>query len=270
MLEQPEVSEPGRAVKDALGSMTGLSSVGMTMPFGITTEELEAFATSPLNGLFSANTIEPTGPIWQDNCPLPSGSQVLRQNPLLNAGADNSLTFLDRFTSKTGLVLTFDCGTQEQREQVASALELETFTPSEQSTVSTQSSLSALQLDIIPPPLLENISDPSTGDCIPLDWLSDPLSLKTHEILLLIEEVVTIKPRNSSVTLDWSSALKNACLQFFSPSNLRRLLGLFWAIWHPNVNFVHRPTFDPLAAKPALLASMALIGTLPLLSPIFI
>jgi hypothetical protein len=84
--------------------------------------------------------------------------------------------------------------------------------------------------------------------------------LKTHEILLLIEEVVMVKPRNSSVTLDWSPALKDACLHFFSPPNLRRFLGFYWAIWHPNVNFVHRPTFDPLAAKPTVLAAMALIG----------
>lgn len=259
-LGKSEIDGPSRAARDPFGSTAGLSSLGMTMPFGITTEELEAFATSPLNDLFTATSVEPAGSVWQENCALASGSQVLRENQLLDTSTNHSLHFLDRFTSKTGLVLTFDCGTQEQREQVASALESETFTPTQQSTISTQSSLSGMQLDIVSPPLLENISDSSTEDCIPLNWLSDPLSLKTHEILLLIEEVVTVKPRNSAVTLDWSSALKNACLQFFSPSNLRRLLGMFWAIWHPNVNFVHRPTFDPVSAKPALLAAMALIG----------
>lgn len=240
---------------------TGLPSLSMNMPFGITTEELEAFATSTLNGLFPANGIEGTNPFWQNNCTPAPGGRVLREDPLLDTGANHSLHFLDRFTSKTGLVLTFDCGTQEQREQVASALESDAFDPTPSSSVSNQSSsLPGMQLDIISPPLLDNISDIATEDCIPHNWLRDPLSLKTHEILLLIEEVVTVKPRNSPVTLDWSSALKNACLQFFSPSNLRRLLGLFWAIWHPNVNFVHRPTFDPVSAKPALLASMALIG----------
>lgn len=260
-VEQAELVGPSGVSREAVGSTAVLPSLSMTMPFGITTDELEAFATSPLNGLFPANTIEATGSIWQDNCNLASGGQFLRDNPLLDTGANHSLHFLDRFTSKTGLVLTFDCGTQEQREQVASALESEAFDPTPQSSISTQSSsLSGMQLDITSPPLLDNISDIATDDCIPHNWLSDPLSLKTHEILLLIEEVVTIKPRNSAVTLDWSSALKNACLQFFSPSNLRRLLGLFWAIWHPNVNFVHRPTFDPVSAKPALLAAMALIG----------
>lgn len=259
-VEHTELVGPSRGARDAFGSIAGLSSFNMTMPFGITTADLEAFATSPSSGPFSATTIEPSGSTWQDNCALTSGSQVLRGNPLLDTGTHHSLHFLDRFTSKTGLVLTFDCGTQEQREQVASALESETFTPTQQPVMTSQSSMSGLQLDIVSPPLLENISDSGTEDCIPLNWLNDPLSLKTHEILLLIEEVVRVKPRNSAVTLDWSSALKNACLQFFSPANLRRLLGMFWAIWHPNVNFVHRPSFDPVSAKPALLAAMALIG----------
>lgn len=258
-VEQAEIVGSSGASRETWTA--GLPSLSMTMPFGITTEELEALATSPLNGLFPANAIEGTNSIWPDNCSLASGGLVLRENPLLDPGANHSLHFLDRFTSKTGLVLTFDCGTQEQREQVASALETEAFDPTPPSSMSNQSSsLSGMQLDIISPQLLDNISDIATDDCIPHNWLNDPLSLKTHEILLLIEEVVTIKPRNSAVTLDWSSALKNACLQFFSPSNLRRLLGLFWAIWHPNVNFIHRPTFDPVSAKPALLAAMALIG----------
>lgn len=93
-----------------------------------------------------------------------------------------------------------------------------------------------------------------------LNWLDDPLSLKTHQILLLVKDVVTIKPRNSAVTLDWSPSLQQACLRFFSPTNLRKFLGLYWAIWHPNVNFVHRPSFDPASTKPAALATMALLG----------
>jgi len=42
--------------------------------------------------------------------------------------------------------------------------------------------------------------------------------------------------------------------------NLQKYLELYWAIWHPNVNFVHRPTFNPIVCKSILLASMALIG----------
>jgi hypothetical protein len=42
--------------------------------------------------------------------------------------------------------------------------------------------------------------------------------------------------------------------------NLQKYLELYWAIWHPNVYFVHRPTFNPMLCKSILLASMALIG----------
>lgn len=218
------------------------------------------FATSPFDNLFSRPSFESTDPAWQDYLLLASESQVLRDNPLLDAGRSQSLRFLDRFTSNTGLLSSFDCGTQEQRESVASQLEVESRQEIGQSYTPGNSTTLGLQPGVNSPPLLDNLSDASSVDCIPLNWLCDPLSLKTHEILLLIEEVVTIKPRNSAVTLDWSSALKNACLQFFSPANLRRFLGFYWAIWHPNVNFIHRPSFDPISAKPALVAAMATIG----------
>lgn len=225
-----------------------------------TQQNTGVFATSPLDNLFCRPFLESASLTWQDYLLLASESQVLRDNPLLDTGRSQSLRFLDRFTSNTGLVRSFDCGTQEQRDHVAAQLEVEGHQEIGQSYTSSNSISLGLQAVVESPPLLDNLSDASTVDCIPINWLCDPLSLKTHEILLLIEEVVTIKPRNSSVTLDWSSALKNACLQFFSPANLRRFLGFYWAIWHPNVNFIHRPSFDPISAKPALVAAMATIG----------
>jgi hypothetical protein len=161
-------------------------------------------------------------------------------------------------------MMSFDCGTHEQRERVADSLE--------QQLVSQLSQANTLNFDILSDfgsvipssSILEDSCNESFKDDFPLSWLNDPLSLKTHEILLSVEEVVKIKPRNSSVTLDWSPELKDACLKFFSPPSLRRFLGFYWAIWHPNVNFVHRPTFDPLTARPTVLAAMALIGMLHL------
>lgn len=226
------------------------------MPFGMSGQGLGAFGAFPLGSLFRQSTFECSSPSWHEYIQLTSDAQSVGQASCLY-----SLPFLDRFTSNTGLVLSFDCGTQEQREQIASTIELENFDILQQT--SNISSHRDLESAIVSPPLLQvldNISDANTVGSIPQNWLSDPLSLKTHEILLLVEEVVTVKPRNSSVTLDWSAALKNACLRFFSPANLRRYLGLYWAIWHPNVNFVHRPTFDAVSAKPALLAAMALMG----------
>ena len=130
--------------------------------------------------------------------------------------------FLDNFTRRSGLVDSFDCGTYDQRVHVVARF-LETDIP-----------------------------------CDAL--LPDPLAIKTHQILLNIKEVVTVKPRNSVVELEWSTVLEQACMQFFSPRNLRKFLALYWQIWHPNVNFVHRSTFEPVKAKSILVAAMALIG----------
>ncbi|KAJ5308385.1 hypothetical protein N7476_009041 [Penicillium atrosanguineum] len=260
LLSSENIETPGRngpldPIQPARGTNQneGATSAGMTLPFGITSEDLQAFATNSLEDILSPSGLGQTAPSWLELFGPPS-DRILCED-LSTTHGHHSLYFLDRFTSNTGLVASFECGTQDQREQVASALELEAL----HTNIPEHLISSGLPLDMVPP-LVENISDFSTDSCLPLNWLGDPLSLKTHEILLLIEEVVTIKPRNSAVTLDWSAALKNSCLQFFSPRNLRRLLGLYWAIWHPNVNFVHRPTFDPISAKPALLAAMALMG----------
>jgi hypothetical protein len=226
------------------------------MPWGLTMEDLQNLGTSPVNTFFDPASIQYPSAGWPDFSALAPEPHATFEPPVAHNTPRKSLHFLDKFTSHTGLVSSFDCGTLEQREQVAASLDRQISSQLQQRIMA----MPALGMDMQSPLLLESLSDSSSTSDIPLDWFNDPLSLKTHEILLLIEEVVTIKPRNSAVTLDWSSALKDACLQFFSPSNIRRFLALYWAIWHPNVNFVHRPTFDLLAAKPTLLAAMALIG----------
>ncbi|KAK4869941.1 hypothetical protein LT330_005665 [Penicillium expansum] len=226
------------------------------MPWGFTVEDLQNFGTSPIDTSFDPASMQYTSPTWPDFSALASECPATFETPVSSDSPQKSLHFLDKFTSNTGLVSSFDCGTHEQREQVAASLDQQILSQLQQRIMS----LPALGMDVQSSLILENNSDTSSASELSLDWFSDPLSLKTHEILLLVEEVVTIKPRNSSVTLDWSSALRDACLQFFSASNIRRFLGFYWAIWHPNVNFVHRPTFDMLAAKPTLLAAMALIG----------
>jgi hypothetical protein len=153
--------------------------------------------------------------------------------------------FLDNFTKKSGLVESFDCGTFEQRVQVVSS-----FLETEGHTVKTTDFNSTLA----------NFDSAMHHPQIPIADLPDPLIIQTHQILLDVKEVVTVKPRNSVVSLEWSSILEQTCMQFFSPRNLRRFLELFWQIWHPNVNFVHRPTFEPANSKSILVAAMALIG----------
>lgn len=161
-----------------------------------------------------------------------------------------SFPFLDGFTSRTGFVSSFDCGSSIQRQEVLAAalLSLAKGEPAISQSV---------------PERLASGTGHSKDATIPLlhySRLYDPLSLKTHEIILLVKEVITVKPRNSAVTTTWSPSLEEKCSVFFSSTNLRRFLELYWAIWHPNVNFVHRPTFNPAGCKSILLASMALIG----------
>lgn len=131
------------------------------------------------------------------------------------------LGFLENITRSPGLVSSFDCGTEEQR-----SMALLTF-----------------RARFIPQPSPD-----------------DSLSMKSYEIVALVREVVSVKPRNSPVSLTWSSQLENMCIRFFSPQQIRLNLELYWAIWHPNVNFVHRPTFDPGTAKPVLIAAMCVLG----------
>lgn len=223
------------------------------IPFDVLGQGLGNSSSSP--GIFPKrkSTLDVPSLGWPDYAQLATEVQFMDQ---LNCAY--SLPFLERFTRNTGLVSSFDCGTQEQREDIASALEFENVDPLR------YPSNAHLQAGLTGPPMLslifKELSDTGSDKPIPESWFSDSLSLKTHEILLLVEEVVTVKPRNSPVTLQWSPALKDACLKFFSPVNLRKYLGFYWALWHPNVNFVHRPSFDPVSAKPALLAAMALMG----------
>ncbi|KAB5585027.1 fungal-specific transcription factor domain-containing protein [Coniochaeta sp. 2T2.1] len=170
--------------------------------------------------------------------------------------------FLADFTSRTGLVSSFDCGTLAQRRQVVSSflaanLELAspipTLSPSETAGLAVQFHGSDGDPESSPP-------DFPVFDSGWQSWLDNPMVLKLQQIIIRIKEVVVIKPRNSTVTLSWSPALEARCLNFFSVSRFGKFLELYWSVWHPNVNFLHRPTFDPVNTPTTLLAAMAIIG----------
>ncbi|KAK4465148.1 hypothetical protein QBC42DRAFT_303669 [Cladorrhinum samala] len=175
-----------------------------------------------------------------------------------SASADSSssehrgctLGFLYDFTSRTGLVSSFECATLAQRQQVVALFHNRYL---EQHNAEFPGALAAgLGPAATAPPGLE-LSSWSL-------WLQSPIVLKLQQIVLLIKNVVMVKPNNSTVTLTWSPALEQQCLQFFTPSRVAKFIELYWSIWHPNVNFLHRPTFDPAKTKSILLAGMALIG----------
>lgn len=188
------------------------------------------------------DSFHPFTPTWKDFLEFTPRSVTPQDSFYPTAGNIGSFSFLWRFTSKTGLVPSFDCGTLEQRQQVISELDLERL-----SRTRTSQSIGNTYVE-------------RTAEGVPLKWLNDPLAFKAHQILLLVKEIITTKSRNSVVTLSWSDAVERMCLQFFSPDNLRKFLALYWAIWHPNVNFIHMPSFDAVSAKPSLLASMVLMG----------
>ena len=226
------------------------------MHLGMQNIQSQTLMDSTVGTFFGPDQFDESNPSWDEFMALTAESLPLYELGLPETDGSYPLRFLDCFTSKTGFVDSFDCGTLEQREQVVGSLELDSrFNESPQS-LSNISALDKLHQDIVSPSALNALT--ATGD--QLSWLYDPVSLQTHQILLLVKEVVTVKPRNSAVTLDWSSALENACLRFFAPANIQKFLALFWAAWHPNVNFVHRPTFDPRSTKPVTLATMVLIG----------
>lgn len=177
---------------------------------------------------------------WQDLFNI--GSEDLS---LTSADRNYFFHFLDAFTSRTGFVSSFECGTSEQRLGVLYNIEEKEQLADAFWTINVDQSSN---------------QDGTNSYGVSSQWLNDPLALQTHQILLLIKEVVLIKPRNSCVTISWSPDIEQRCLQFFSPTSLRKYIELYWSIWSPNVNFLHRPSFHPASSKPILLASMAIIG----------
>jgi hypothetical protein len=180
-----------------------------------------------------------------------------------------SFRFLSDFTSRTGLVTSFECATLAQRQQIVSTFH--------QSYLDHQSLDS---LGILPPPSLppeelpsqipgfvSSVGPESGGLSSWSFWLHNPIVVNLQQVVLLVKNVVRVKPNNSTITLNWSTALEQQCLRFFSPPRFAKFIELYWSVWHPNVNFLHRPTFNPTVTKPILLATMALIGKRPEVLP---
>ncbi|KAK0631445.1 hypothetical protein B0T14DRAFT_559239 [Immersiella caudata] len=170
-----------------------------------------------------------------------------------------SFEFLYDFTSRTGLVSSFECATLERRQQIVAAFDhayisnLEHFipTPLQYDPAADDHSMSGQygdHGDVVQPVI------PGTS------WLSSPIVAKLQDIVLQIKRVVTFRPNNSVVDLTWTPALEQKCIEFFSPYKFAKFMELYWSVWHPNVSIIHRPTFDQSSSKSALLAAMALLG----------
>jgi hypothetical protein len=207
----------------------------------------------------SKNDFDDPSETWQDFLNFTSGTQTPHAASDDGDEDDGSLRFLANFTSKTGLVSSFDCGTLEQRWRVAFNF---ANSVAESSAIKPSVASGSPELSIV----FEG--DATTSDTnkehsartVVGQWLSDPLALKSHEIITSIREIVLHKSRNSCVTFSWSDTVQETCVRFFSPMNIRQYIYFYWAIWHPNVNIVHKPTFDPSSSKPELIAAMSLMG----------
>jgi hypothetical protein len=272
------VSNGGRPIDDAPLQTTQIdkeslvtdvapvsSTVDTAMPFDLEDRHFENLAACAFNDFSDSELFDYSSATWQDFLNLTSGNQTPRELSVSYLDGHRSFHFLDNFTRKTGLICSFDCGTPNQRQQIVS-----TFFQFEATYETVNHPVGSSVIPLLPGVLgeelvstMERLDSASTLDSTSLTrHLSsyDPLTIKTHQIFILVKEVVTVKPRNSAVTLGWSPVLEQMCLRFFSPTNIRKFLELYWAVWHPNVNFVHRPTFNPVSSKSILLASMALIG----------
>jgi len=176
-----------------------------------------------------------------------------------------SFDFLYDFTSRTGLVSSFECATLEQRRQIVASFD--------QAYLDHHHRHQQQRLESLLSSSHQHLQSSSYGDgdvCVSTTvdhdptpwsyWLHNPIVIKLQKIVLLVKNVVTVKPNNSAVTLTWSSELEQKCIEFFSPYRFEKFIELYWSVWHPNVSIIHRPTFDPTTSKSILLASMALIG----------
>lgn len=178
-----------------------------------------------------------------------------------------SFNFLYDFTSRSGLVSSFDCGTLSQRIEIIQSFHYPYSTHKNElpSTDYQPFGNSAGEFS-----QLEGGTHFDHDFSASSSWAHDPVLSKLDDIVLLVKEVVTVKPNNSTVKLSWSAALEQECRRFFSPARFARFIELYWSVWHCNVNIIHRPSFDVVNCKPILLASMTLIGkSSPLFQPMF-
>lgn len=88
----------------------------------------------------------------------------------------------------------------------------------------------------------------------------DPLSEVAKEIVARLTSSIVTKAPNSPIRLEPSMVLAKRAGDFFSPSNLRRFIELYWSTWYTHWPVIHRPTFVLSSIPYTLIAAMVLIG----------
>ncbi|EWG41282.1 hypothetical protein FVEG_03422 [Fusarium verticillioides 7600] len=154
------------------------------------------------------------------------------------------LRFLARLTSSHGLANSFNCDDIFARRKTHSGL-----------------------LQYGSQPYLESVAIPGNPVASPwaiLGQRTQPQQGPTgqHSLANTCEQIVTgiFHAMSQASELNWPNSRKSSCSRFFSPRNIDLFLTLFFQIWHPNWPVFHRPTFDPTAKPPKLIAALSLIG----------
>ncbi|KAL4890320.1 hypothetical protein BDV59DRAFT_209800 [Aspergillus ambiguus] len=158
-----------------------------------------------------------------------------------------SLEYLAYFTSANGMGTFLDQDTLQERQRLVLESEVNVnFEPIS---------------GCINPGLL---IDDNYSETLPTTSITyrdeDPLGSKAEEIIERLERIINDRSEESFITIIWDSHTQDLCHTFFTPHNIRRYLGYFWALWYPNCPIVHRPSFDPQNAPVALLSVMIIIG----------
>ncbi|KAL2812595.1 hypothetical protein BJX63DRAFT_240655 [Aspergillus granulosus] len=159
------------------------------------------------------------------------------------------LDFLAHFTSENGMGTFLAPETLEERQKLILNYEHESDSAEHGTSIDSAIPVGSLAQTIEPSMLHITTSEDL-----------DPLTARTYEILHHFHNIITAKTDKSVVKLDWTPEIESAARSFFSPRNITRYLGYFWSLWYPNCPFVHRASFDPQTAPPALLCVMVMIG----------
>jgi hypothetical protein len=88
----------------------------------------------------------------------------------------------------------------------------------------------------------------------------DPLHNKAAEIGNCFKSVLSSLSNSSDSDSQTVRLSMTTIMEFFSVSNIRRFIDLFWARWYPHCPIVHRPTFFPEKSLPVLVMAMSLLG----------
>lgn len=207
----------------------------------------------------------------------------------------DNLSFLLTFTSTTGFVESFECGSTIDRTLIQSAYlsKIEesavrlsedpagTAVPSahpEQDAFAFNDRALAFLLSGVPWPGWQGelcaldskdahgVSDsfverekprPSIAS-MPPQAEFDALSGKSADIVAILR--TTPRRHSEQGVTPRSTCLDHDCARFFSPFNLGRFLALFWSSWYPNCPIVHRPTFLVSSVSAELIAAMVVVG----------